>query len=110
MTWGLIMTIITGKMVKISPYHFDKQSDNNTFFNICSDKYIKINLTNNVSKSAKIKIIQEFISHLSKDENFTNPVNQAKFPIFNGSEIIGTSNYYSVIEDSLKEYSKTLKQ
>lgn len=71
-------------MVKISPYH-------------------------NVNDKCKEIIIKDFIEHLTNDEYFMNPVNKAKFPIFDGESIIGNSNVYSVIEDSLKQYIKNLK-
>jgi hypothetical protein len=38
------MTIVTGKMVKISPYHFDGAKDNNTFLIFAMTNTNKLNL------------------------------------------------------------------
>jgi len=104
--WSIILTVITGKLSKVSPYHFDKQSEDNSFFNICNDKFKKINYPSNVSENCKIAIIRDFIDHLTEDKNFASNVNTVKFPIFNGKEIIGNSNLHSVISKSLNEYIK----
>lgn len=98
------MTIITGKMVKVSPYEFDGQKEDNTFFNICNDKLTKTNYPSNVSKNCKEIIIADFIDHLSRDTNFHYPTTKIEYPVFDGKEIIGIQTYYSVIQKSLKDY------
>jgi len=108
--WSTALTIITGKLAKISPYHADKPLlHDNSMFDICSDKYIKTDTPRLVTDWCKERIIKDFINHLSKDDKFIIPVNDAKFPIFDGKEIIGESNVYSVMEDSLKDYIRNGK-
>lgn len=102
--WFIIMTIVTGKMVKVSPYEFDWKKEDNTFFNICNDKFIKTNYDSNVSSKCKELIISDFIEHLSRDNNFHFPTTEIDYPIFDGKDIVGTQTYYSVIQKSLKDY------
>ena len=102
--WSIIMTIITGKMVKISHYHMEKNSLDNSAIDICSDKYIKTDKVHLVSEKAKKLIIEDFIEHLSTEGEFYNPVSRANFPIFDGNEIIGESNVYSVMYKCLDNY------
>jgi len=103
--WYIIMAIITGKMPKISPYHLDNNCLDNSFIDICSDKYQKIDKPSLVTQKAKELIINEFILHLTKDDKFMKPIIKgARFPIFNGEDIIGLSNVQSVMNDSLKHF------
>lgn len=104
--WYTIMTIITGKMVKVSIYHFDSKKDDNTLFNVCNDKFKKTNYASNVSSECKKTIINNFIEHLVKDENFHNPLSDIEFPIFDGKEIIGNDSYLNVIQTSLDDFIK----
>jgi hypothetical protein len=104
--YHLLLTIITGKLPKISYYHFEKDSLGNNFFNICNDKFIKTNYKNNVSNDCKRLIIKEYIDSLHNDEYFKNAISSARFPIFNGKEIIGNSNSYSVMSDFLDKNYK----
>lgn len=103
--WSIILTIFTGKLPKISAYHWDRNSENNTSTDFCSDKYIKTNMCRNVSNECKQLIIEDFLSHLMKDEKFINPVHKAIFPIFDGKEIIGQTSVSTVIQKSLKDYT-----
>jgi hypothetical protein len=59
----LILTIITGKLSKISVYHTWNTTDT-SIFNICSDEYIKTNFPSQVSDKCKKKIIQDFIDYI----------------------------------------------
>lgn len=107
--WSIIMTIITGKMVKISHYHLDKSYLDNNAFDICSDKYIKTDKERLVSEKAKKLIIEDFIAYLSTQTNFNIPVSKANFPIFDGDKIIGNSNVYSVMEECLENYLNKIR-
>ena len=107
--WFLILTIITGKRVNVSPSIFLNFSEDTSTWDICSDKYQKINNPDNVSLRCKELIIDDFISHLTDDLNFHNPTSLVNYPIFDGIEIIGTRGYYSVIEKSLNNYIKEKK-
>jgi hypothetical protein len=102
----ILLTIITGKMSKVSLYHFDNELENNGFFDICSDKYIKTNYFSNVSDKCKYAIISDFLSNLSRNKKFTSVVSTVSFPIFDGKEIIGTQGYYPILQDCLKDYIK----
>ena len=102
--WIIIMTIITGKMIKVSPYHFDKQSDNNGFFDICRDKYIKINHPSNVSDSCKKIIIADFIDYINRDEYFYSNANNTDFPIFSGSKIVRRIGIKEAMRNGLNNY------
>lgn len=62
--WMILLTIITGKLPKVSLYHFDKRAENGGAFDICSDKYIKTNDHSNVSKECKDIIINKYINSL----------------------------------------------
>lgn len=106
--WMILMTIITGKLPKISLYHFDKQAEYNSPFDVCSDKYIKTNYDSNVSNKCKHVIIDEYINSLSKNKKFSSVVSTIDFPIFDGKDIIGTQGYYNIMQDCLKDYIKTL--
>lgn len=108
--WMLILTIITGKMSKISFYHFEQQSEDINFFDLCSDKYIKTNYAANVSNGCRENIIQQFIDDLSENEKFTSVVSGVEFPIFNGKAIVGSRSYYPVLQDCLKDYMSKLER
>jgi hypothetical protein len=95
----IILAIITGKMPKISVYHFDKGSHFNDLFDICSDTYIKTNSSKNVSDDCKMFIINEFIDYLHKQEEFKNVVSSINFPIFDGKEVIGDKGFYTTITE-----------
>jgi hypothetical protein len=107
--WFIIMTIMTGKMVKVSPYSFDNQTEGNSFFNICSDRFKKTNYPSNVSDKCKELIISDFIHHLSGDSKFTAPTSSVEYPIFDGKEFIGTQSWHSVMKNSLSDYVRKTK-
>ena len=96
---SIFLAIITGKMPKISVYHFDKRSRFNDLFYICSDTYIKTNSSKNVSDNCKMFIINEFIDYLHKQEEFKNVVSSINFPIFDGKEVIGDKGFYTTITE-----------
>lgn len=102
--WSIIMTIITGKMTKISPYHMDHHSFDCSPISICSDKYIKTNRPSLVSDEAKLRIIQDYIDNLASDPKFRHIMAEVDFPIFDGKEIIGSSNFHSEVMSHLKTY------
>ena len=93
----IIMTIITGKLPKISLYHFDSSFKGHNGFNICSDKFIKENIPSEVSNEAKHKIIEDFIFSLAKEEQFHNIMCDIEFPLFNGKEVYGTTYYTNTL-------------
>lgn len=106
--WMILLTIITGKMSKISPYHFDRGLHDNGFFNICSDEFIKTNHPKNVSPYCKKLIIEKFLDEgLSKNKQFLNVTTTVSFPIFDGKEITGSMGCYSVIQNCIEEYIKS---
>lgn len=107
--WFLIMTIITGKRVNVSPRNFLNFSEDTSTWDICSDKYQKINNPNNVSLRCKELIIDDFLEHLTSDPSFHGPTCLVNYPIFNGTEVIGIQSYNSVIEKSLKNYLREKK-
>ena len=104
--WSLVLTVITGKMPKISPYHFDRQIRGDGMFDICSDKYIEDNTFSNASEDLKRRIIDDYILFLGKQDNFTNIVNPISFPIFDGRGIVGKRGYYPVMKEALTKYLK----
>jgi hypothetical protein len=105
----MILTIITGKMSKISPYHFETNDHDNGVLDVCSDKYKQTHLPSNVSVACKELIINDFLTKLARYPKFDTQVGRINFPIFDGQEIIGTQGYYTVIQDCLKDYLKDLK-
>lgn len=107
--WCIIITIITGKMSKVSAYHSERQLHDVSLIDVTDDMHIKTNNTSLVTNEAKEKIISDFIEHLINDDNFTNPINETNFPIFNGSEIIGSTTVNNIINKSLKNYTNKLK-
>lgn len=104
--YSLIMTIITGKIPKVSAYHFDKTDYGNNVINICNDKNIKCDNVNYVSDKVKKKIISDFIHELSKDDKFNIPTSKINYPIFNGEKIIGHASWYSIVDTILNEKYK----
>jgi len=104
--WFIVLIIITGKMSKISLYHFDRQIRGNGMFDVCSDQYIKDDSFSNVSDKLKKRIIEDYINFLSKDDNFENVVGSISFPIFDGRGIIGKRGYYPVMQETLRKYLK----
>lgn len=101
----IIMTIITGKLSKISNYHLIHDSiECDGPLDICSDKLIKTNFSSNVSINCQKSIIMDFIDSLNKNQRFKNPTSQVKYPIFNGQSLIGTQGYYPVLLKCLDEY------
>jgi hypothetical protein len=102
--YSLILTIVTGKKVKISHYHFEEHLDGNNLINLCSDKFIKTQYASNVSIQAKRVILQDFISHLEKDNDITSITDDIPFPIFNGKEVIGSRGLSPVLHESLQNY------
>lgn len=110
--WSIFMTMVTGKLVKVSAYHSENSIFDSTVFNITNDKHIKIDQPYFVSEECKIRIIKYFIDHLERDENLTSPISDSncKFPMFDGSRIIGESNVHSVINKSLKDYIKNQRK
>ena len=102
--WFILMSIITGKISKVSIYHMGKFGISP--FDVCSEKYIKIENSDFVDSYTKEEIIRKFINHLSKDEKFSNVVDGIDFPIFDGVEITGSTNFNDVISKSLNEFIK----
>jgi hypothetical protein len=107
--WSIIMTIITGKMVKISHYHLDKDCFNNNAFDICSDKYIKTDKMNMVTDAVKKQIINHFIAHLSASKEFLNSTSDIKAPIFDGKDIIGTKGLFPLLDEEKEKFIQSLK-
>lgn len=65
---SIIMTLITGKLCKISTYHHYHNSHDANPFEVCSDNFIKTQLPQNVSASCRVQIISEFLN-TSLDNN-----------------------------------------
>lgn len=99
-----ILTIITGKKVKVSHYHNEDNLDGNTPFNICSDKFIKTQYASNVSIKAKREILEDFLSHLEKDKKITSITDDILFPTFNGKEVNGNRGFSPVLRESIQNY------
>lgn len=104
--WSIFLTFITGKLPKISAYHFDHATHHNSIFDICNDKYIKVNNSYVVSDLAKKKIISEFIDSLHKQEQFRNATSKTNFPMFDGVDIIGNRGFFSAIREQVDNYLK----
>ena len=102
--WFFILTVFTGKLPKISYYHFDHQTFNNSFFDVCSDKYKVINRNDMVHEDCQKRIIKDFLLYLQSDKNFKNPISEVDFPIFDGKHIMGSTNINGVMQKSLIEY------
>lgn len=64
----VVLTIITGKLSKISAYHLWHNSHDANPFEVCSDNFIKTQLPQNVSASCRVQIISEFLN-TSLDNN-----------------------------------------
>lgn len=107
--WAIIMTIVTGKMVKISHYHIEKNSFDNSIFNICSDKYIKTDKMNMVTDAVKKQIINHFITHLSASKEFLNSTSDIEVPIFDGKDIIGTKGLFPLLDEEKEKFIQSLK-
>lgn len=109
--WSILLSIITGKMPKISVYHSqnDGVSFEQTPINICSDKFKKVYRKDVVDDYTKQSIIEDFLSHLLNDKKFINPVNEVSFPIFDGKNLIGDQSVSFIIEESLKDYIQKIK-
>ena len=107
--WAIIMTIVTGKMVKISHYHMEKTSFDNGVFDICSDKYIKTDKVNMVTDVVKRQIINQFITHLSVSREFLSSTSDIKVPIFDGKDIIGTKGLFPLLNEEKEKFIQSLK-
>jgi len=104
---SIITTIITGKLVKVSPYHFVKGEGE--FYNLASDKHEKVKNISLVSERVIEHIIDNYIKELGGNENFENVVINVEFPIFDGNRVIGHRGYYPVlIETKCKLLNKKL--
>jgi len=103
-----ILTLVTGKLSKVSPYHLDRATGNHGLTGICSDQFIKTDDVRLVSARCKRTIIQEFISELSTYDDFANVVSDIDFPLFDGKEVYGATRYNSVIQNCLNQYIKNL--
>ena len=99
-----ILSIITGKMPKVSVYDYVNDTFDCGAFGACNDKFLTVNRVDKIHKDCQKRIIQEFLTYLQGDENFKNPISDVDFPIFDGKEIIGTQSCYTVIQKSLTEY------
>lgn len=104
--WMLILTIITGKMSKISVYHFNERSHDNSFFDVCNEYYIKTNNPSMVTPKCKKQIIEDYISYLNTCKDFSNVISGIDFPIFDGVDIVGSQGHYPVMKKCLDEHIK----
>ncbi len=59
--WSIIMTLVTGKLCKISTYHSYHNSHDANPFEVCKDRYIKTQYPTNVSVTCKRQIISDFL-------------------------------------------------
>ncbi len=102
--YSVILTIVTGKKVKISHYHFEEHLDGNNLVNICSDMFIKTQSSSNVSIKAKRAILEDFLLHLETDKNITSITDDIEFPTFNGKEVNGSRGLSPVLRETLQNY------
>jgi len=104
--FSISLSIVYGKMPKISAYHFNTSSQDNGVFDITNDKYIKTNSPDNVSGNCKRIIINEFINHLYSTNEFSNVIEDVEFPVFDGKEVVGNINFFTVVKNinALRQY------
>ena len=70
--WFIYLTIVTGKMSKVSIYHFIKEPVNSNFYDICGDEYIKATKQSQLSNECKETTIKRFLLHLEATEGYNN--------------------------------------
>ena len=80
--WMFIVSLFTGKMPKVSVYHFEKYSDS-TLFDVTSDKYIKTDRPDLVTDECKKRIIEEYIDQIKTDPVFYEKCKDLNFKVIN---------------------------
>lgn len=104
----IILTIITGRLPKISPYHLINHYDYTAIDLIKStylDRYRKVDALDLVSDATKKRIIDNFIHDISKDRIIHPCLLENSIPIYEGNKSIGNMSYVS----ALKEFNEKNK-
>lgn len=105
---SILLTIITGKLPKISPYHLLNHYDYSGIDLIKStyiDRYSQVDALDLVSDATKKRIIDNFIHDISKDRIIHPSLLENSIPIYEGNKNIGNMSYVS----ALKEFNEKNK-